>query len=150
MFWWAYFAFIPDVGEHTLREAQGPLRAVLARDLYTFGHVLLVFGLILYAVVVKHLVPHPDGRLAVDDRWLLALSVVCFVGGLLVFQYRIRRALARERLLALPAAAGLAVLGRYVPGLLVVGLMAILLGVMQTITWRRFRQGALAYVATNR
>ena len=148
MFWWAYFAFIPDVGEHTLRETHGPLRAVFARDLYTFGHVPMVFGLILYAVVVKHLVPHPDGHLAVDDRWLLALSVICFVGGLLAFQFRVIRRLAPERLVALPAAVGLALLGKYVPGMVVVGLMALMVGVMQTITWRRFRVGALAHVAT--
>ena len=148
MFWWAYFAFIPDVGEHTLREAQGARRGVFARDLYTFGHVPVVFGLILYAVVVKHLVPHPDGHLSVDDRWLLALSVVCVVGGLLAFQFRVIRSLAPERLLAIPAAAGLGLLGKYVPGLVVVGLMAVMIGVMQAITWRRFRAGVLAHVAT--
>lgn len=55
--WWTYFAYIPAVGEDTLRQAQGAMRGRFARDLYTFGHFPVVFGLILYAVVVKHLIP---------------------------------------------------------------------------------------------
>jgi low temperature requirement protein LtrA len=147
--WWTYFAFIPAVGEHTLARNQGVARGVFARDLYTFGHFPLVFGLILYAVVVKHLVPEPDGHLAVDDRWLLALAVVCFVGGLLAFQFRVVRRLAPERLAAIPAAIGLSALGKFLPGLVVVAAMAVLLGAMQTITWRRFRVSALAEVTGN-
>jgi low temperature requirement protein LtrA len=149
MLWWTYFAFIPDVGEHTLRTTQGPARAVLARDLYTFGHVPLVFGIVLYAVVVKHLVPHPEGHLSVDDRWLLALSVVCFVGGLLSFQFRVVRRLAVERFVAIAVAIAVCAFGGRLPGLVVVALIALVLGVMQTITWRKFRAGGLAYLTNN-
>lgn len=149
MLWWTYFAFIPEVGEHTLRTAQGPARAVLARDLFTFGHVPLVFGIVLYAVVVKHLVPQPEGHLSVDDRLLLALSVVFFVGGLLSFQFRVVRRLAPERFAAIAATIAVCAFGSRLPGLVVVALIALVLGVMQTITWRKFRVGELAYVTTN-
>ncbi len=149
MLWWTYFAFIPEVGEHTLRTAQGATRAVLARDLFTFGHVPLVFGIVLYAVVVKHLVPQPEGHLSVDDRWLLALSVVFFVGGLLSFQFRVVRRLAPERFAAIAATIAICALGSHLPGLVVVALIALVLGVMQAITWRKFRVGELAYIATN-
>lgn len=149
MLWWSYFAFIPDVGEHTLRTTQGSVRAVLARDLYTFGHVPLVFGIVLYAVVVKHLVPHPEGHLSVDDRWLLALSIVFFVGGLLSFQFRVVHRLAPERFAAIVAAIAVCALGGRLPGLVVVTLIALVLAVMQALTWRKFRAGALAHLATN-
>jgi len=144
MMWWTYFAFIPDVGEHTLRTARGPARAVLARDLYTFGHVPLVFGIVLYAVVVKHLVPQPEGHLSVDDRWLLALSVVFFVGGLLSFQFRVVRRLAPERLATIALAVAICAFGGRIPGLAVVAAVAVMLGVMQTITLRRFRRSEVA------
>ena len=147
MLWWTYFAFIPAVGEYTLCSATGPRRGVLARDLYTFGHFPLVFGLILYAVVVKHLVPQPEGPLTVDDRWLLALSVVCFVGGLLGFQFRVVRRLAPERFAAIATAVGLCVFGGRLPGLVVVASIAVVLAAMQAITWRKFRTGALARMA---
>jgi low temperature requirement protein LtrA len=150
MFWWTYFAFIPAVAEFTLHEAHGPARGVLARDLFTFIHFLIVFGLVLYAVVVKHLIPHPEGHLTVDDRWLLALSVVFFVGGLLAFQYRVRKRVAPERVLCIPAAAVLCVAGAWLPGLVVVATVAVLLGVMQTITMRRFLRGTLAHTIAER
>lgn len=146
MFWWTYFAFIPAVAEHTLRQAHGPQRGVLARDLFTFIHFVMVFGLVLFAVVVKHLIPHPEGQLTVDDRWLLALSVLFFVGGLLAFQYRVMKRLAPERVLCIVAVAALAAAGAWLPGLVVVAGVAVLLGVMQAITWRRFQRGALAHV----
>ncbi|MGB8859880.1 MAG: low temperature requirement protein A [Ilumatobacteraceae bacterium] len=148
MLWWTYFAFIPAVGEHTLRAAVGASRGRFARDLFTFGHFPIVFGLILYAVVVKHLIPHPDGHLTVDDRWLLALSVVSFVGGLLGFQFRVVHRLAPERVVAVALAAGVCALGAVLPGLVVVASIAVLLGVMQTITIRRFGRGALAHVVS--
>ena len=144
--WWTYFAFVPAVGEHTLRTAKGAARGRLARDLYTFGHFPVVFGLILYAVVVKHLIPHPNGYLASEYRWLLALAVACFVGGLSAFQLRVIRRVSLERLLAIPAAAGLCALGAVLPGLVLVASMAVLLAVMQTITLRRFAGGALAHI----
>jgi low temperature requirement protein LtrA len=149
MLWWTYFAFIPDVGELTLREARGAGRGVLARDLFTFGHFPIVFGLVLYAVVVKHLVPHPDGHLAVDDRWLLASSVAFFVAGLLAFQFRVLHRMAPERIVAIPAAAGLCAMGAVLPGLVVVASIAAVLGLMQGITLRRFRVGPLAHAVTN-
>jgi low temperature requirement protein LtrA len=144
--WWAYFAYIPMVGEDALRLAKGALRGRYARDLYTFGHFPIVVGLVCYAVVVKHLIPHPDGHLTVDDRWLLALSVACFVGGLMGFQYRIIGRVSIERIIAIAIAAGVCVLGRWLPGLAVIGTIAVLLAAMQAITLRRFKGGSHAHV----
>ena len=135
--WWTYFAFIPDVGEHALRRHAGSSRGRLARDVFTFGHFPIAFGIILYAVVVRHLVDHPVGRMTVDDRWLLGLSVAAVVGGLLAIQYRVARGLAPERIVAILVAAGVCVLGAVLQGTVVVSLVAIVYGAMQAITWRR-------------
>lgn len=137
MWWWVYFAFVPRVMEQALRDAKGTTRGAIARDVFTFGHFPLVFGLILYAVVVKHLVAHPEGTLTVDDRWLLGLSVTLFVGGQMVNHWRLQRRVIPERPIAILAAAGLCALGAWVPGLAVVAGIAVLLGVMQAVTWRR-------------
>jgi low temperature requirement protein LtrA len=139
--WWTYFAFIPDAGEHALRRLAGADRGRLARDIFTFGHFPIAFGIILYAVVVRHLVDHPVGHLSVDDRWLLGLSVAAVVGGLLGIQYRVVRSLAPERLAAVVVAAGVCLLGAVLEGTLVVGLVAVVYGVMQAITWRRISRG---------
>ena len=144
--WWTYFAYIPAVGEDVLRTSQGAARGRYARDLFTFGHFPVVFGLILYAVVVKHLIPHPDGRLSTDDRWLLALSVACFVGGLMAFQFRVIRRVSSERIITVALAVVICFLGRWLPGLAVIGAIAVLLAAMQTITMRRFKGGSHAHV----
>lgn len=139
--WWTYFAYIPDVGERLLREAAPTRRASVARDMYTFGHFPLVIGLVLYAVVVKHLVAHPTGVLALEDRWLLAISIACFVGSLMVMQWRAVRKVAPERAVAIVVGAGLAFgAGAGVAGVLTVAAIAVLYGVMQFVTLRRYRR----------
>jgi low temperature requirement protein LtrA len=138
--WWTYFAYIPEVTEHALRQARGAARGELARDLFTFGHFPLVFGIILYAVVVKHLVPAPEGHLSVDDRWLLALSVACFVGGLAAAQYRVVRRVAPERPLAIVVTVGWCAAARWMPGLVTVGGIALVYGAMQAVTLHRLNR----------
>lgn len=137
--WWTYFAYIPEVAERRLAEATGLDRGRFARDFFTLGHFPLVAGLVMYAVVAKHLVEHPTEELGSHDRWTLALSALFFVGGLMAIQYRAVRRIAPERVVALVAIAGIAALGRWLPGALVVALVAVALGVMQAVTLHRMR-----------
>ncbi len=135
--WWTYFEFIPAVAERSLREARGAARGTLARDLFTFLHFPLVFGLVLYALVAKHIVQHPLGRLGVHDRWLLALFAVAFIGGLAGIQLRVRRRVAPERLIAIVVICALCIGGRHARSLVLVSLVAVVIAAMQTITVRR-------------
>jgi low temperature requirement protein LtrA len=137
--WWTYFAYLPEVTEHHLRESKGAERGRFARDIFTFGHFPLAMGLIFYAVVAKHLVEHPTEHLDTHDRWTLALSIVAFIGGLMIIQWRAVRRVAPERVCTLLLGFAVALLGRWLPPLLVVGLMSVALAVMQAITMRRLR-----------
>ncbi|MCY7299151.1 MAG: hypothetical protein LH616_08070, partial [Ilumatobacteraceae bacterium] len=74
-------------------------------------------------------------------------SVVFFVGGLLSFQFRVVRRLAPERLATIALAIAICAFGGRLPGLVVVAAVAVMLGMMQTITLRRFRRGELAHLA---
>ena len=139
MVWWTYFAFIPEVGEHALRRTTGGARGRLARDMFTFGHFPLAFGIILYAVVVKHLVADPGRPLSLDDRSLLALSVASFVGGLLAIQFRVVRRVAPERFVAIAVAAVVCAIGRSIAGEIIVALVAVVYSMMQAITWHHVR-----------
>ena len=141
--WWTYFAYIPDVVERALREATPARRGVLARDLFSFGHFPLAFGLVLYAVVVKHIVLHPYGHLTNDDRWLLASAVAAFVGGLLLLRLRISGKVAWPRLLVVVAVAALCWLGDRLSGLTIIGGAALLIGLMQAYSLRRFKAANL-------
>lgn len=142
--WWAYFGFVPAVIELRLREAAPGARAAIARDVGSFGHFPLVFGLILYAVVAKHVITNADEHLDVADRWVLVAAMVLFVGGQLLIQFRVVGRLAPERFAALAVIALLAGLGGVLRGPLVVGLVAVTLAAMSLITARRFLTSELA------
>jgi low temperature requirement protein LtrA len=145
--WWTYFAFIPRVAEHALRQATGATRGALARDLFTFGHFPLVFGLVLYALVSKHIVLHPLGKLGAHDRWMLAASAVSFIGGLSLIQLRVRRRVAPERIAAMIMICLICWGGRYARSLILVSLVIVIYAVMQAITWHRVTKNNVIPVA---
>ena len=136
--WWCYFAYVPRVTELALHEASKRDRGSVARDVFSFGHFPLILGIIGYAVVAKHVVQHPGGHIELADRAVLAASVLLFVGGLLAFQWRIGRRLARERLIAIAVVVALAALGGPLPGMLVLAAVVSVLAVMSIVTWRSF------------
>jgi low temperature requirement protein LtrA len=144
VFWWAYFAFVPVVVERTLRSARPLDRAPVARDLFTFGHFPIIFGVVLYAVTAKHVVAHPVAALGEGDLAALATSVAFFLGGLLGLQWQVVRRLAPERLVVIAGVAVLcATVGPEISGTLMVAGVALVLGVMQVITLRRFDRSAV-------
>jgi low temperature requirement protein LtrA len=51
--WWAYFDVVAIVAERRLREATGNAQLAMARDSYSYLHLPMVAGIILYAVGVK-------------------------------------------------------------------------------------------------
>lgn len=138
LYWWTYFAFVPRVLEHELASARGDRRGRVARDLCSFGHFPIVFGIILFAIVAKHQIKHSTGHLAVADRWLLVASVVLFLGGIMHIQWQTVRTVSPERLAAIGAIGVLAALGGVMPGLVVLALAAVVIGVMSTVVWRKF------------
>ncbi len=148
--WWVYFAFIPDVTEHTLEHARGSQRGTAARDLFTFGHFPIVVGIVGYAVVgyavvAKHMVAAPGHALSDADGWLLIGALAILIGGCLNIQWHVRRRLAVERFVAVALIAAWVLVGDSLAGWAVVFGIAGILAVMQSITWRRFRE--LAEVA---
>ena len=142
--WWAYFGFVPVVIEAILDRTDATERGGVARDVGSFGHFPLVVGLILYAVVAKHVVRHPGDHLAGADRAVLLGSMLLFTGAQMAIQYRLRRAVAPERVVALGAFVVLAVLAGVLPGTAIIALLAAVLIVVATITDRRFRRSEFA------
>jgi low temperature requirement protein LtrA len=145
LLWWSYFAFVPRVIEHQLANAPKSERGVVARDLCSFGHFPIVFGIILFAIVAKHHIGHPTGELEVADRWLLIGGAVLFIGGMLHLQWRAVRRLAPERLIAIAAIGSISAAGNVIPAALALSLVVFTIGVMSTVTWRRFRSSEIAH-----
>jgi len=139
VFWWTYFAFVPEAVERALRLAKPYERGRIARDRFTFGHFPIVFGLVLYAVVAKHVVAHPTDPPSGSDLAVLAGAVAFFVGGLLGLQWQAMHRLAPERVLAILSVAVLCwVAGPLIPGAVLVLAVAVIVAIMQTISLRRY------------
>ena len=73
--WWAYFDWVVYVSQAMLAEATGERRAVLARDLYSYLHLPMVAGVVLFALGVKTTLGHIHDPLDV-------ISAVGLCGGL--------------------------------------------------------------------
>lgn len=69
--WWLYFNYVARIAERRL-ELAGSGRTTLARDGYTYLHVLLIAGVIVSAVGDELTIAHPGETL---HDWELAISV---------------------------------------------------------------------------
>jgi low temperature requirement protein LtrA len=56
--WWAYFDWVIFVSQARLTEATGAERAVLARDLYSYLHLPMVAGIVLFALGLEETLAH--------------------------------------------------------------------------------------------
>jgi low temperature requirement protein LtrA len=96
--WWAYFDVVALVAERKLAEAQGAARAALARDSYSYLHLPMIAGIVLFALGLKK-------TLIGWDEPLKAVPAVGLCGGLALYfaahvAFRLRnvRSLSRRRL----------------------------------------------------
>ena len=76
--WWAYFDWVIYVAQARLTEATGEERAILARDLYSYLHLPLVAGIVLFALGVKTTLGHVNDPLDI-------ISAVGLCGGLALY-----------------------------------------------------------------
>src|SRR2546428_11633342 len=51
--WWSYFDWVIYVGQATLADATGARRAAFARDAYSYLHLPMVGGIVLFAFGLK-------------------------------------------------------------------------------------------------
>ncbi|MFO0550970.1 MAG: low temperature requirement protein A [Polyangiaceae bacterium] len=139
--WWSYFAYIPKLAEHALASAEGQRRATIARDMFSFGHFPLVFGLILFAVVIKHVVKDPYHLLPTADAYVLIAAVALVIGGFMVFHALYNRGVAVERPSALVVIA-LVVMGAHthISGAVLITAVGVILLGMHALTVRRLER----------
>jgi low temperature requirement protein LtrA len=94
--WWAYFDVYAVEGQRLLSEASGAARTRLARDAYTYLHLPLVAGIVLFALGLKKTIEEVGDPLdtvpAVALCGGLALYFLSYVAYRVRFTYHIRRA----------------------------------------------------------
>jgi low temperature requirement protein LtrA len=141
-FWLAYFDFFPIRAQQLLADRSGMERIALARDTYTYLHLPMVAGIVLFAFAMKTTLAHVG-----DELDTIAAVGLCGGPALYLFAYvalrvRVSRTLGGGRLVAAVACALLFPLTLVVPALIALALVAavwIALHVYEIIWWREAR-----------
>jgi low temperature requirement protein LtrA len=129
--WWAYFDVVALVAERKLHEATGRAQLTMARDSYSYLHLPMVAGIILYAVGVKKTMEHVGDPLKAVPAVALCGGVALYFVAHLLFRLRNVGSVNRQRLvvsvlllallplaLRLPALATLAIVAGLCIGLI--------------------------------
>jgi low temperature requirement protein LtrA len=111
-FWWTYFAWVKDALEEGLA-AQPPAHVGrFARDVYSFAHFPLIFGVVGFAVAIEESVAHPKDPLDAGGVVALGLGVALILGGAALALVRARERVPIVRWLIIAVAlASIPVLG---------------------------------------
>ena len=119
--WWLYFDYVASVAERLLERASAD-RTRLARDGYTYLHVVLVAGVILAAVGDELVIAHPTDVLPAKEIAVVVAGPAVYLLGHTLLRLRMAGSLSRKRLLGAIACLALAALGPFVPALVLLAL----------------------------
>jgi low temperature requirement protein LtrA len=97
--WWTYFDVVALISARRLGEAEvGRVQNELARDSYSYIHLLLVAGIVLGALGLKVTIGHHADDLDYVPAFALLGGVAIYLLGLVAFRYRHVGSINRQRL----------------------------------------------------
>jgi low temperature requirement protein LtrA len=98
--WWIYFDVVAIVSAKRLAAAEvGRVQNEMARDSYSYMHLLMVAGIVLAALGMKVTIGHATAHLHAVPAFALLGGVALYLLGLVAFRYRHVRTINRRRLL---------------------------------------------------
>jgi low temperature requirement protein LtrA len=98
--WWIYFDVVAIVSGRRLGDAEpGRIQNELARDSYSYMHLIMVAGIVLVALGLKKTIGHFDEHLDAVPAFALLGGVSIYLLGLIAFRYRHVKSINRQRLL---------------------------------------------------
>jgi low temperature requirement protein LtrA len=86
--WWSYFSRSKPALDHALESRSGAAQSCMARDAFSIVHFFVVCGIIGFAAALEEFILHPDETLGVGPRTALGVSIVLFMGGMVVALWR--------------------------------------------------------------
>jgi low temperature requirement protein LtrA len=97
--WWTYFDVVALISARRLGEAEvGRVQNELARDSYSYIHLLMVAGIVLIAYGMKVTIGHHADDLADVPAFALLGGLSLYLLGLVSFRYRHVQTINRQRL----------------------------------------------------
>jgi low temperature requirement protein LtrA len=141
-FWLAYFDFFTIRGQQLLSDRTGAARVALARDAYTYLHLPMVAGIVLFAFAMKKTLEHVGHDLAVLPALGLCGGPALYLFAYVALRVRVTRTFGGGRLAAAVACALLWPVAVVVPALAALALVAavwVALHAYELIWWREAR-----------
>jgi low temperature requirement protein LtrA len=98
--WWTYFDVVAIVAGRRLVDAEpGRVQNEMARDSYSYLHLVMVAGIVLVALGLKKTIGHFDEHLDVVPAFALLGGLALYLLGHVAFRYRHVKTINRQRLL---------------------------------------------------
>jgi low temperature requirement protein LtrA len=123
--WWLYFGYVATIAERRLELA--PDRTRLARDGYTYLHVLLVAGVILAAIGDELVIAHPTEHLSAAEAAAVVGGPALYLLAHVLFRLRMAGSISRKRLTAAAACLAAGLLAGVVPAIALSALVVVIL-----------------------
>jgi low temperature requirement protein LtrA len=141
-FWLAYFDFFPLRAQRLLAERSGAQRTALARDVFTYFHLPMVAGIVLFAFAMRSALFHVGSDLNTVRAFGLCCGPALYLSAYVGIRFRVSRTLGRGRLVAAIVCASLLPAAVAIPALAALGLVAAVFVALHTyelIWWREAR-----------
>ncbi|PZS08638.1 MAG: hypothetical protein DLM64_12090 [Solirubrobacterales bacterium] len=135
--WWTYFDHFAQAAEERLRSHRDPV--IAAADAYSYLHLAIVAGIIVFAVgagSVVHAANRPLGDFA---RLALCGGVSLYLVGHAAFLLRMVGAVGHQKLAAAAALLALYALGGELPGWTMAGVVAVVLAALCAVETANIR-----------
>jgi low temperature requirement protein LtrA len=138
--WWAYFDVVAIVAERHLRERQGVDQVRMARDSYSYIHLLMIAGIVLVALGGKKTILAVDEPLKAVPAVALCGGAALYLLGHIAFRLRNIRTLNRQRLVVVGVLLAMIPVAMEVDALVVILLQAAVLSALIAYEAIHFRE----------
>jgi low temperature requirement protein LtrA len=138
--WWSYFDWVIFIGQARLAETTGAERATLARDLYSYLHLPMVAGIILFALGMKTTLGHVGSPLPTIPAVGLCGGLALYFLAHIALRLRIGGGLGHGRPTATVLLIGMMPLATMVPALVALALVATICAALILYEAVRYRE----------
>jgi low temperature requirement protein LtrA len=140
--WWIYFDIVAIVSARRLAEVEvGRVQNEMARDSYSYLHLILVAGIVLAALGLKLTIGHFGDHLHTVPAFALLGGVAVYLLGLVAFRYRHVHSINRQRLGLAIVLLILVPVATEVPALLALAIANLLIWAMIVYETRMYGEG---------
>ena len=123
-FWMAYFDFASSGIGSLLADRHGEQRIALARDAYTYSHLPMVIGILLFAFAMRTMLTRPGSDLSVIPALVLCCSSALYLLAFVAIRWRVSRKLGVGRPMAAAVFALVTPVAVFVPAIAALAMVA--------------------------